>query len=145
VKKRAALTQHEKYVSFKTAFDNVKSQRETGNYLAAFIVAFSIFEDRLAAAVMLAADLNNEPRPTGHLRLYGRVAFLRDRGHLDDATSKDWRSAGDERNDLIHSAMWQVDAVEDGHVVAAIRRARSADNLAARLRRKVAALDAGKA
>ena len=132
---RQALTQTDKQENFRRAFEVITIHRRHGHFLAAYVVSFSVFEDRVMAAMMWAKDLAGRPRPTKHLALYQRIRALVAGKHIDAATETDWRAAGDERNELIHAAMWNLDTFSEQHVEFAYRRARKADALARKLGR----------
>jgi hypothetical protein len=138
--RRAQLSQHDKYLGFKKAFHTIRAHREARCYLAAYVVAFSAFEDRLSAACMLAADLKGEGRPTRHVMHYAKIKRLESAGHVGPGMAMTWRQAGDKRNDRLHAAMWQVDAGTDGDVDEAVGLARAADALASRLKRELKAV-----
>lgn len=99
---RATLSQKQKHRSFAKAFRTIEEYRTAGNHLAAFVLAFSIFEDRLSASVMLASDISATNRPKGFLRMYTMINRLESDGHISTDTSKAWKAAGDQRNELIH-------------------------------------------
>lgn len=134
-RRRHDLTQREKYLGFKAAFQTISSHRTAGSHLAAYVIAFSVFEDRLSAARMLAADLKAESRPKGYSPHYTKIRYLESAGHIDSRVATQWREAGDKRNTLLHAAMWQFGAVTDKDVEGAVALARGADRLAARLKR----------
>ena len=58
--KRSELSQKGKYEGFKNAFKTYNHYIEKENYIGAFVVAFSIFEDRLTACFLLDHGLKNE-------------------------------------------------------------------------------------
>lgn len=135
--KRVELSSAEKHRSFRGAFDVIAQYRAEKNYLAAFVIAFSVFEDRLTAAVMSAAELAGEATPGGHLPLYKRLNRLVRLGHLDTLLAENMKKSGDERNAVLHAAMWNFNAVSDDNVAAAVVNARAIDKIASRLRRAV--------
>jgi hypothetical protein len=135
--RRDALSAREKNRSFRAAFDVIAAHRQNGGSLAAYVIAFSIFEDRLTAAVKSAAELRGIAQPAGHLTLHKKINRLVAANYLDEESASDFKDAGDERNVLIHAAMWQLDVITDEHVAAAISRARRIDRIAARLRREL--------
>lgn len=134
---REGLSQHEKYLGFQKAFETITAYRAAQSWLAAYVVAFSVFEDRLKAARFLTADLCEQPRPTRYQRLYDLVEALKLAGKIGEDVAADWKAAGDKRNDLLHSAMWSLDAVQDQDVLAVIELARAADSIADRLKREL--------
>lgn len=134
---RDRLSQEEKYQGFAKAFATFTRYRDLGNFLSGYVVAFSIFEDRVTACFMLAKDAAGEARPTKYTRHYEKVKFLERQKHIDRDSAVDWLQAGDERNSLLHAAMWNIDAVTDAHCTQAIERARTADRLSRRIKRVV--------
>jgi hypothetical protein len=139
---RQKLTQAQKYMGFKAAFNTIQLHRQSGSFLAGYVVAFSVFEDRLTAAVMLTVDLQRGSRPRGHLKHYEKVTRLEKAGHINDLVAEQWRKAGDLRNNHLHEAMWRVDAISESDVDSAIQLARAADKLASRLKRKLKSVTA---
>jgi len=137
VKRRTTLTQAEKQRGFTRAFTVVGVHQQAQSWLAAYVVAFSIFEDRITAAVHLSHELAGVAITGRSLALYKRVARLETSGWLDAETAADWRAAGDERNEVIHAAMWAADAVDAEHVTRALRRARKADAITRRLTKAI--------
>ena len=137
--KRSSLSPAAKYRTFRKAFDVIASYKESAQFLAAYVIAFSVFEDRLRAAVMLQADVAKTARPVGHLPLHRQINRLERGGFLDENIAEMLRRAGDERNALIHAAMWEIEAANGKHVEAAIRWAREADRLVKKLRRELQA------
>lgn len=137
--RRSSLSPAAKYRTFRKAFDVIASYKESAQFLAAYVIAFSVFEDRLRAAVMLQADVAKTDRPVGHLPLHRQINRLQRGGFLDERLAAILRSAGDERNTLIHSAMWELEAVNEEHVVSAVAWARAADKLVSNLRRELKA------
>lgn len=132
---RKRATQREKYLGFKAAVETYNSYVHRGEHLAAFVIAFSILEDRLTACYMLACDRAGVPRPAGFVTFDTKVNALAHGRHIVSATAADWRSAGRERNRLLHAAMWDLGAATAGACAAAMKRARSADQVVKRLNR----------
>lgn len=127
---RERLTQHEKQQGFKKAFSTFAQYRSAGSYLSAYVVAFSIFEDRLTACYMLAKDAAAQQRPQDHKGVHQKVNYLNSKGYLNHASATEWKLEGNERNRLLHDAMWTIDAISDVDCERAHRCARAADRLA---------------
>lgn len=135
VTNRGLLSQHEKHQGFTKAFRTFAQHRQARNYLSAYVVGFSIFEDRLTACYMLAKDAAGQQRPQDHKRLHEKVNFLNGKGHLDQPSAAEWKLEGDERNRLLHAAMWNIDAISDADCERVYQRARAADRLARAMKR----------
>lgn len=134
---RDSLNQTQKYLGFKAAFQTYSKYKASDAPLAAFVVAFSIFEDRVSACLMLAKDLASQPRPSRYLPLANKIGFLEQAKCITSDVADEWRTAVRQRNDLLHAAMWNVAAVDETHCDETIGRARKADALARRLKRQV--------
>lgn len=133
-----ALAPQDKFVAFARAFDTFSHFRAQGNAIGAFVVAFSVFEDRVTASFYLAKDASGERRPDGFVPLARKIAFLRGRGFVPLADSEMWKALAAERNHLFHEAMWNIDAFQIEHGERAIAGARLAEKVRRRLRRSLA-------
>lgn len=126
----------ELYFAFKKAFDTYKAYLVRGEHLSAFVVGFSIYEDRLTACHMLAKDISEEARATKFLAHKAKVNYLKSRNHLSTKEAESWLDFGGCRNAIIHGAMWDVNAVSDVDCRLAIAFARKADKLSRKLRKE---------
>jgi len=131
---RNQLSQTEKYLGFKKAHDTFSAYRGRGEFLAAYVVAFSIFEDRVITSYQLGHDLSGKARPSTHSAHYKKVLFLESAGLIPKDRADAWRKAGDDRNRILHAAMWMPDAVADADCTAAIALAKEAERLVKRLK-----------
>lgn len=135
-KHRESLTQTEKFLGFKRAFETYKKHMDKGNVIAAYVVGFSIFEDRVTAAFMLAKDSAEQQRPAGFVFLAKKIRFLGAQCWITAEEREMWLLAADERNSLFHAAMWNVEAVQEEDASGVIAFARSADKLCRKIRRQ---------
>ena len=140
---RSELSPTEKYLGFKKAHDTFKAYRNRGEFLAAYVVAFSIFEDRVRGCYLLAHDLARKSAPPGHSTHYKKVQFLESAGLIPKDQANTWRKAGDDRNRTLHAAMWMPDAVTDKDCAAAISFAKEAERVVKRLKRVLRARAGG--
>jgi len=131
---RSRLSPGEKYLGFKKAHDTFSAYRGRGEYLAAFVLAFSIFEDRVMSCYQLAHDMSGQKRPAGHAVHYKKVRFLAAAGLIAKDQADAWRKAGDGRNHILHAAMWAPDTVTDVDCAAAIALAKDAERMVKRLK-----------
>lgn len=107
------LTQTEKHLSFKKAFGSINHYVEQKNFLAAYIIAFSILEDRLLASYIVCYKHKNKEdlslRKLDNVALsqligklhYIKVINIEFTNHLVELSN--------ERNILIHLMMWKLD------------------------------------
>lgn len=137
IRNRDSLTAQEKQKNFAAAFDVIAEHRKRGSPLAAYVLAFSVFEDRVTAATMWAADLAKRERPKKYSGLHFRINLLLKDGHISKEEADSWKFLGNERNRLIHGAMWHFDAISDEHVTSCLKIARLADKVARRLGQEV--------
>jgi hypothetical protein len=109
---RATASQHEKYLAFKRAYSTISECQKAGNYLAAYVLAFSLIEDRVRALYVIwhRVEHGNDPTET---KLRGsfadKVKQLRKVGDLSDGDAKSALNEAIERNHLLHAAMWSLD------------------------------------
>ena len=140
---RSQLSPTEKYLGFKKAHDTFRTYRERGEFLAAYVVAFSIFEDRVRSCYLLAHDLARKSAPPGHSTHYKKVQLLESADLIPKDQANTWRKSGDDRNRILHAAMWAPDAVTDADCTAAITLAKEAERLVKRLKRTLRARAGG--
>lgn len=110
---RVDANQQEKYFVFKKAFGMIKHYENEGNFIAAYVISFSILEDRIKAMYVVSFRHNEkrEPKPDaiseGFSKLVNKI-------HRAQFITNELRDALKEeainRNDLLHAAMWEVDA-----------------------------------
>lgn len=131
---RSRLSQTEKYLGFKRAHDTFGAYRQRGEFLAAYVVGFSIFEDRVRGCYLLAHDLAGKNRPSGHSTHYKKVQFLEATGLIPKDQADAWRKAGDDRNRILHAAMWAPDSVTEEDCALAIALAKEAERLVKKLK-----------
>lgn len=132
---RNSLAQWEKYQGFKRAFDTYKAYLSAGQYLAAYVVAFSLFEDRVTACTMLASELRKKQHPPEQAPLRRKIQSLRE--HLEPEARKLWDDARSRRNILIHEAMWSIGVINKEDCDRIIGIAHQADTLSRNLKREV--------
>ena len=131
---RRQMSQTEKYLGFKKAHDTFIAYRRRGEFLAAYVVGFSIFEDRVSGCYLLAHDLDGRNRPSGRSTHYKKVQFLEAASLIPKDRAAAWRKAGDDRNRILHAAMWAPDAVTDEDCATVISLAKEAERLVKRLK-----------
>jgi hypothetical protein len=110
---RKNASQQEKYIAFKTAYGMLKHYEETENYIAAYVIAFSILEDRIKAMFAVSFHYKNSyaPQPDDFKSTF--VSLVNKVSHwqfLTSDTADKLKSEADNRNKLLHAAMWRLDA-----------------------------------
>jgi len=104
---------------FTTAFDKLNELSAAGEFLGATILAYSIFEDRLCAAIVIASEAQGVTQPKKGLidvPLKLRIKKLKNLGALDDSSYGELISMVDTRNKLTHRMMWKFDCFHLDHV-----------------------------
>ena len=109
------LTPNEKYLSFNKAFGSIKHYVEHGNFLAAYVIAFSILEDRLLAAYIVCykhqhgEELSLRKLDNASLhQLVGKLHYLK---VIDSEFHKELVDINNQRNLLIHLMMWKLNEI----------------------------------
>jgi hypothetical protein len=103
--------------------------------VAAFVVGFSIFEDRVTACFILAKDRAGQQRLADFVPLAKKIRFLASEGLISAGERDDWLKAAEERNALLHAAMWHVDVFQLEGAKKAVEFARTGEKLRRRLLR----------
>jgi hypothetical protein len=108
-----------KYKVFKKAFDTVNFFVESGNIVGAFVLSFSILEDRMKAAMVDCFNAIDEPLGTKDISKipYGKIVSRLKRVHvIDTSLEKRLLEAADLRNRLTHQMMWRLDVFHVSHI-----------------------------
>ena len=106
-------SQKYKYVAFRTAYGLVKHYEETQNYLAAYVIAFSILEDRVKAMYVICYRNTQNGEPTTKILEEGfrkLVSKLVHHQYICKALADELANEAEMRNQLLHTAMWKLDA-----------------------------------
>jgi hypothetical protein len=124
-------SQRAKYETFRRAYDTVKTYKVQANYLAAYVITFSIIEDRLRAlyVVWYRSKKNAEPSPKQINQPFTRlvntlVADQTITAELNDELNNEAK----QRNELLHAAMWNMDTFSNDIVEKAMKTARNINN-----------------
>lgn len=106
------LSPYAKYETFKKAYDSVNFFTESGNLIAAFVLCFSILEDRLCAAVVVCSRAHkrkvNEDN-VSKMPFKQRIDHLFAMKVIDEDLYERLEKAAHLRNDLTHKMMWRLD------------------------------------
>lgn len=112
-------SQRKKYEFHKKANGTLNYYMAEGNWLGAYVIAYSLLEDRLRAMYVVAQRdvhkviINEEDIKAPYARLVG---YLKKNNHLDKELAKKLHKANDNRNKLLHDAMWHIDAIVEDDI-----------------------------
>lgn len=118
-KEDSAEAQQQKYVQFKQAYSTLKKLMNDEAYIAAYVIAFSILEDRLRAMYVVylryvkKRELQDKDRRTS---LWEVVKTIDGTGFFDEGLKDDIKKKADERNKFLHATMWNMEEFTDSNV-----------------------------
>lgn len=126
----AALTQKDKYIAFKTAFETITHCRASNNFLAAYVITFSLIEDRIRAMFFVWHFDTKGIKPPAN-KMNGSFTKMVDQlcaaGDIPESDAALLRAEAKQRNELLHSAMWNLSVFTDKEVERAVSLARMSD------------------
>lgn len=127
------LTPPEQRDRFARAVETVHHYLAAGNFIGAYVVAFSILEDRITAMYMTCRQREegraNQTDTQRHQRLAKKMSLLVNQGVITVATRDHWLTIANERNRKLHDAMWNLDEFHADDVERVMEAARQASNL----------------
>ncbi len=113
------MTPIAKYEVFKRAFGTLNFFIQTGNTIGAYVLSFSILEDRMRAAMVDCFKKAKAPIGADNI---SKIPFaklvkrLKQVGAIDSDLEKRLLAAADLRNELTHKMMWRLDVFSVEHV-----------------------------
>ena len=113
-------SQHKKYEFHKKANGTLNYYLEQGNHIGAYVIAYSLLEDRLRAMyVVVQRDVNKTQPDLKDIKgsLAGIISRLTRDGYLPIELKGKLLRANMERNTLLHDAMWQIDIFKQDNVL----------------------------
>lgn len=113
-------SQRKKYEHHKKANGTLNYYLEQGNFIGAYVIAYSLLEDRLRAMyVVVQRDINKTELVNEDVKrsVGGIIGNLQKKGYLTKETSKQLHKANESRNSLLHDAMWQIDVFKKEDVL----------------------------
>jgi len=142
---RAALNKAEKYLAFKTAFRLVNQYMSGGHFIGAYVLLFSIIEDRINAMYAVRFFLSrNIPTPEGHVKgaiadipFVRKVKKLKGIGDIESKFADELIERANDRNRKIHAALWVSREFEEGDALLLKKQARSIDEIRNKQRKNV--------
>ena len=115
----SAEAQKQKFEEFKKAYSTLKKLMADEAYIAAYVIAFSILEDRLRAMYVVylryvkKRDLQDKDKRTS---LWEVVKTIDSTGYFDDRLKDDIKKKADQRNKFLHATMLNMEEFTDANV-----------------------------
>ena len=113
------MTSIGKYEVFKKAFGTLNFFVQSGNTIGAFVLSFSVLEDRMRAAMVDCFKRASEPigaENISKIPFAKLVKRLKRVGAIDSDLEKRLLAAAELRNELTHQMMWRLDVFSVEHV-----------------------------
>jgi hypothetical protein len=113
-------SQLKKYEYHKKANGTLNYYLEQGNFIGAYVIAYSLLEDRIRAMyVVVQRDINNTEFLIEDVKrsVGGIIGYLEKNGFLTKEIAKELHRANHIRNNLLHDAMWQIDVFKEVDVL----------------------------
>jgi len=125
--RKEAVTPNDKYIAFKTAHQTITQYRSSNNFLAAYVITFSLIEDRLCAMFVVWHRDTKGGDPKSYVGFTKIVNQLCKVGLILEGDANLLRAEAIKRNELLHSAMWNLPVFTDEEVERAMSLARMID------------------
>lgn len=119
--------QKKKYVAHKRANEVLTHYIDKKNFIGGFLVAFSLFEDRVRAFDATVTQNGDAVSPTSRRKALAEV-IKRLKGKMDQADITKMLALVEERNKLVHSAMYNVDVFAEKHIILVLEVRKAAVN-----------------
>jgi len=127
-----SLSQQDKYVAFKTAYQTITHYLAQDNFLAAYVVAFSLIEDRVRAMFVVWHRDAKKNEPTSKqvaASFSNNIRQLQVAGDISQEDANLLLGEAKIRNELLHAAMWNLNAFDKAAVDRVIKLTRTIDKL----------------
>ena len=114
-----AESQRKKYEHHKKANSTLRHYLEKQNFIAAYVIAYSLLEDRLRAMyVVVQRDIHKVVTTKNDINApYARIVdYLEKNNHLSKELAKRLYKSNDIRNTLLHDAMWEIEVFKESDV-----------------------------
>ena len=127
------VKQQDKYVAFKTAYQTIAHYQDQGNFIGAYVVAFSLIEDRVRAMFVVqyrSANDGASPSPQRIAESFAKhVRQLQVASVIPQEKATQLLEEAKRRNELLHAAMCNLKAFDEAAVDRGIKLARIVDKL----------------
>ena len=114
-----AESQLKKYEHHKKANSTLKHYLEQGNLIGAYVIAYSLLEDRVRAMyVVVQRDIHKVYTTDDDVNsAYARIVkYLKLNNHISEELAKRLFKSNDQRNSLLHNAMWEIDVFKESDI-----------------------------
>jgi len=138
---RATATQAEKAITFARAYESIKVFQQKGELLSAYVIGFSILEDRIRAMYVVRYRKENRqvPLPKNIYQGITRVMnYLVTHGDITKDAKESFELAANSRNKIIHTAMWRPDPTTPELVDSIVSLGRQAESFRRKQKKKLA-------
>jgi len=115
----ATESQRKKFEQHKEANSTLSYYLEQGNLLGAYVIAYSLLEDRVRAMyVVVQRDIHRVFYKEADINgSFSRIVdYLKDNNHLTKELAKSLQKSNLSRNNLLHNAMWEINVVTKDHI-----------------------------
>ena len=130
---RDDLSPLEQYANFKRAVETYQHYLQIGNFIGAYVIAFSMLEDRVNVMYATRYQLQEKRSlslPQLHMTTFSRkVIYLLKQGYITSVERADWLKCATDRNRKLHSAMWNLDEFTRADAETVLQHVRAADRL----------------
>ena len=136
---RQQASQEQKRLAFARAYSNLNRYLQTGDFFAAYVIAFSIVEDRLRAIYVLHYwSLHNEiPKPQKINQSISRLArFLHAENLIPLDLLDGFLGLARLRNTVIHESIWHTGNVQTEDVKKLMALGRRLDSITKKFPKK---------
>ena len=134
---REKLNNTEKYKTFKKAFDTFEYYLNEKNFIGAYVLSFSILEDRLNASYYLLHDKLQKKRPTKFKAFNKKLKFLLENHYINKQEYKSIQKAAKERNKKLHAAMWNLNEFSEDDCQRLIPLVRHLDKISRKIKKEL--------
>ena len=137
---RASASQAEKAFTFARAYESLTAFRQKGDLLSAYVLGFSIIEDRIRAMFVTRYRHDIQQTPSEkktQQSLTEIIRYLYRKEDLNKEIADSLIKAARERNQIIHAAMWRLDSTTLETVKSIVDLGRQADLLCRKQKRKI--------
>src|SRR5271154_2729843 len=108
---RTELSQQEKHTAFKVAFGTINRYIEEENYIGAYVLLFSVIEDRINALFAVRFFILQGQKPIqkkiSRQNFGDKIKKLEKSGDLTPSLKESLKEAAEDRNAKLHAALWR--------------------------------------
>ncbi len=133
--RRFELDKAQKYLAFRRGFKLINSYVDSGHFIGAYVLLFSILEDRLNALYAVRFYLNNNEGPPEEtekaaihkIHFVRKVRKLEHTGDIEPQFAKELINRAYDRNRKVHAALWHNEEFKKDDTIDLLRQVRLID------------------